>query len=95
MDTTALVVARKVTTVENTFAMTKRCMESAKKALTIPAPLYVAKTKSGLVMVGSSQNAVKTGATMAESKCESCQCSILGYFVWILNDFFKCSPTLG
>ena len=56
-------------------------MESAKKALTIPAPLYVAKTKSGLVMVGSSQNAVKTGATMAESKCESCQCSILGYFV--------------
>ena len=52
-------------------------MESAKKALTTPLPLYVAKTKSGLVMVGSTQSAVMTGATMAESKCKSCHTSVV------------------
>lgn len=56
----------KVMTAEETSAMTRRCMESAKTVRITLTPLFVAKTKSGLMLVDDTRSAVKTRAMIVE-----------------------------
>ena len=60
----------KVMTAEETSAMTRRCMESAKTVRITLTHSFVAKTKSGLMLVDDTRSAVKTRAMIAEGECD-------------------------
>ena len=68
MVTTAHAVTPRVTITEDTFAMTRKCTESATTARTTPVPLFVAKTRSDHTLGDRTRSAVRTGATIAGGK---------------------------